>query len=272
MATLRNMIKINHKKHILFLIAIAVSCMLFTPHLCLADNADSLHRTFANRLTYLFGGARQILFILGCFGIVGLSAMAYFGNMEWKWAGALALAMVLLTIGSAVIKMMTGREALLETDIVVTKIGDPNKQNSQKFNLNNYKQYKQTQRRRIKIMSKYTKDHEWVLVEGNIATVGISDHAQASLGDLVYVELPAIGRNVTKGEETAVVESVKAASDVYSPVSGKIIGINEALEDSPETINSSAEVDGWMWKMEISNPAELEGLMSEEDYKTFIAE
>ncbi|MCP4395020.1 MAG: glycine cleavage system protein GcvH [Alphaproteobacteria bacterium] len=121
-------------------------------------------------------------------------------------------------------------------------------------------------------MSKYTKDHEWALVNGNIATVGISIHAQGSLGDLVYVELPEVGKEVMQGDEIAVVESVKAASDVYSPLSGKIVEVNTKLEDSPELVNQSAELDGWIWKMEVANADELKALMSSEEYQAFIAE
>ena len=108
---------------------------------------------------------------------------------------------------------------------------------------------------------KYAATHEWARDEGDgTVTVGISDHAQESLGDVVYVEQPEVGSSVTGGEEAGVVESVKAASDIYSPVSGEVIAVNELLEDEPETINSSPYDDGWFFKVKISDPSELEGL------------
>lgn len=114
---------------------------------------------------------------------------------------------------------------------------------------------------------KYTKDHEWVSIDGDTATIGITDHAQEALGDLVYVELPEVGRNVTKGEEFIVVESCKAASDVYAPIAGEIIEANDNLNDTPETINTSAYEGGWLVKMKISNAAELEELLDAASYK-----
>jgi len=115
---------------------------------------------------------------------------------------------------------------------------------------------------------KYAASHEWARDEGDgIVTVGISDHAQESLGDVVYVEQPEVGSSVTGGEEAGVVESVKAASDIYSPVSGEVIAINELLEDEPETINSSPYDDGWFFKVKISDPSELEGLLDAAAYE-----
>ena len=112
----------------------------------------------------------------------------------------------------------------------------------------------------------YTEDHEWIAVDGDIATVGITDHAQNQLGDLVYVELPETGRTVSKGEDTVVVESVKAASDVYAPVSGEITEVNAALGDDPEIVNKGAENSGWLFKMKLSDTSELEGLLDRDAY------
>jgi glycine cleavage system H protein len=117
----------------------------------------------------------------------------------------------------------------------------------------------------------YTKDHEWVRLEGTEATVGISGHAQEQLGDIVFAEAPAAGRSLRKGEEAAVVESVKAASDVYSPISGTVIEGNAALADDPAIINNDPEGAGWFFKIEVSDPAELEGLMDEPAYREFVA-
>ncbi len=114
---------------------------------------------------------------------------------------------------------------------------------------------------------KFLKSHEWVRIEGDgRATVGISDHAQGLLGDLVYVELPAVGDDVEAGNACAVVESVKAASDVYAPVSGKIVAVNEALADKPETINEDAFGDGWLFVVEMSEPDQVNELLSADDY------
>ncbi|MEP6342364.1 MAG: glycine cleavage system protein GcvH [Maricaulaceae bacterium] len=115
----------------------------------------------------------------------------------------------------------------------------------------------------------FTEDHEWVSVDGDVGTVGISDYAAKQLGDVVYVELAEVGRTVAKGDDTSVVESVKAASDVYTPVSGEVVGANEALEDAPETVNESAEDAGWFFKIKLSDPSELEGLMDATKYKTY---
>jgi len=113
---------------------------------------------------------------------------------------------------------------------------------------------------------KYAASHEWARLEGDIVTVGISDHAQDALGDLVYVELPSIGDTVQAGDEAGVVESVKAASDIYAPVSGEIIEINEALADSPETVNSAPYTDGWLYRIRISDASELDKLLSADEY------
>ncbi|NUR45819.1 MAG: glycine cleavage system protein GcvH [Sphingomonas sp.] len=117
----------------------------------------------------------------------------------------------------------------------------------------------------------FTKDHEWIRVDGNNATVGISNHAQEQLGDIVFAETPEAGRSLRKGEEAAVVESVKAASDVYSPISGTVIEGNPALADDPAIINNDPEGAGWFFKLEVTNPSELEGLMDEAAYRDFVA-
>ena len=121
-------------------------------------------------------------------------------------------------------------------------------------------------------MSRYfTEDHEWVDVEGEIATVGITEYAQEQLGDIVFVELPAEGATFDKGDDAAVVESVKAASDVYSPVSGEVVEANGALEDEPALVNSDAEEDGWFFKLRLTDASELDSLMNEAAYAKFIA-
>ncbi len=117
---------------------------------------------------------------------------------------------------------------------------------------------------------KYTKDHEWVQIENNIATVGISNHAQESLGDIVFIDLPEIGKNVKAKEEICVIESVKAASDIYSPMDGEIIEINEALNDDASIINKDAENLGWIFKLKISNNDQINDLLSSEDYQNFL--
>lgn len=116
----------------------------------------------------------------------------------------------------------------------------------------------------------FTEDHEWISLENGVATVGITNHAQEQLGDLVFVELPEVGSNVSKGDAAAVVESVKAASDVYSPVDGKILKVNEALTSDPAMVNQKAEKEGWLWKMELSDESQLNGLMDEAAYKAMI--
>lgn len=121
-------------------------------------------------------------------------------------------------------------------------------------------------------MSRYfTEDHEWIEVDGDAATVGITDYAQGQLGDIVFVELPAAGTQLTKGKDAAVVESVKAASDVYSPVSGEVTEANPALEEDPALVNTAPESDGWFFRATISDASELDGLMTEAKYKEFIA-
>ena len=116
----------------------------------------------------------------------------------------------------------------------------------------------------------FTKDHEWVEIDGDTATVGITDYAQGQLGDITFVELPAEGATLGKGDSVAVVDSVKAASDVYSPISGTVSGINAALADQPELVNSTAEGDGWLWRMTLSDPSELEALMDEASYRKYV--
>ena len=117
---------------------------------------------------------------------------------------------------------------------------------------------------------KYTEDHEWITVDGDVATVGITVYAAEQLGDVVFVELPEIGKAVAKGDEFAVVESVKAASEVYSPVTGEITDANSVLNDTPETVNASAEGDGWFVKIKLSDASELEGLMDADAYKAHV--
>ncbi len=117
----------------------------------------------------------------------------------------------------------------------------------------------------------YTRDHEWIEVEGDIATVGITDHAQRQLGDIVFVELPEPGRVVAKGGEAAVVESVKAASDVYAPASGTVTEANAALAAEPALANSAPEGAGWFFRMRLSDPAELAGLMDADAYRAYVA-
>ena len=114
---------------------------------------------------------------------------------------------------------------------------------------------------------KYAKSHEWVRVSGDTATVGISDHAQGELTDVVFVELPEVGRKVKAGEACAVVESVKTASDIYSPVSGEINEVNKTVVDNPSLVNSEPTAGGWFFKIKLSSPAELSALLSPEDYK-----
>ncbi|MFN7400613.1 MAG: glycine cleavage system protein GcvH [Sandaracinobacter sp.] len=119
-------------------------------------------------------------------------------------------------------------------------------------------------------MRYFTKDHEWIDVSGTSATVGITDYAQGQLGDVVFVELPDVGRVVEAGKEAAVVESVKAASEVYAPVSGTVTEANGALADTPDLVNTAPEGEGWFFRLTLSNPAELEGLMDEGAYKAFV--
>ncbi len=119
---------------------------------------------------------------------------------------------------------------------------------------------------------KYSREHEWVLVEGTVATVGITDFAQEQLGDVVFVELPAVDDKVTKDEAMGVVESVKAVSDIYAPVSGKVLEVNDDLPDSPGMINEDSYGDGWIVKIEMIDPTDLEDLMSWEDYEQYVKE
>jgi glycine cleavage system H protein len=119
---------------------------------------------------------------------------------------------------------------------------------------------------------RYTKEHEWVRLEGDLATVGISDHAQEQLGDLVFVELPEIGRQVSQGGNLAVVESVKAASDVYAPISGEVVETNSAVEDDPGLVNRSPEDEGWFCKLRISDQSQLTKLMDTAAYKAYVAD
>ena len=117
----------------------------------------------------------------------------------------------------------------------------------------------------------FTGEHEWIKVEGDTATIGISDHAQGALGDIVFAEVPEQGRTLNKGDEAAVVESVKAASDVYAPIAGEVIMGNPALADDPSLINREAESEGWFFKMTIADASELDGLMDEAAYREWVA-
>ena len=118
-------------------------------------------------------------------------------------------------------------------------------------------------------MLKFSDDHEWVRVEGSVGTVGISDFAQDALGDIVFVELPEVGRQLAVGDEAAVIESVKAAGEVKSPVSGEVIEVNQALVDEPSLMNYAPEGEGWVYKIQLANLAELDGLMDEAAYRDF---
>jgi glycine cleavage system H protein len=118
----------------------------------------------------------------------------------------------------------------------------------------------------------YTKDHEWARIEDDVATIGITDHAQEMLGEITFVELPAVGTEVTTAEEIAVVESSKSASDIYSPVTGKVIEINDNLEDSPESINDDCYGNGWLCKIEITDKGSIDELMSAEQYEEHLKE
>ncbi|MEO0057340.1 MAG: glycine cleavage system protein [Pseudomonadota bacterium] len=119
-------------------------------------------------------------------------------------------------------------------------------------------------------MRYFTEEHEWIDVDGDIATVGITDYAQGQLGDIVFVELPAVGIAIAQGKDAAVVESVKAASDVYAPIDGEVTESNPALEEDPALVNTAPEGDGWFFRMTIANPGQLEGLMDAGAYKAFI--
>lgn len=120
------------------------------------------------------------------------------------------------------------------------------------------------------MVKRYTEDHEWLDIDGDVATVGITSYAQSQLGDVVFVDLPEEGKTVAKGDEAAVVESVKAASEVYAPVSGEVIEVNAALPDAPDTVNSDPEGAGWFMKIRFVDEAEVSSLMDENAYKTFL--
>jgi glycine cleavage system H protein len=117
---------------------------------------------------------------------------------------------------------------------------------------------------------KFSEHHEWILIDGDVATVGITDHAQQLLGDIVFVEVPETGKELSKGDEAAVVESVKAASEVYAPLTGEVVASNEALADAPETVNSDPMGDGWFYKMTIADSSELAELMDADAYKSLV--
>jgi glycine cleavage system H protein len=119
--------------------------------------------------------------------------------------------------------------------------------------------------------TRYTKEHEWIRLDGDTALVGISEYAQSQLGDVVFVDLPEIGKSFTAGDEAAVVESVKAASEVYAPASGEVVAVNDALADAPATVNEDAEGRGWFLKLKLADSAELEKLMTAQQYKDFVA-
>lgn len=117
---------------------------------------------------------------------------------------------------------------------------------------------------------RYSESHEWVEVEGDVATIGVTDHAQDQLGDIVYVELPEVGSDLVAASEAAVLESTKAAADVYSPVSGTVTAVNEALSESPDKVNASAESEGWLFKLRLSKTEELTALLDESKYRAMI--
>lgn len=118
--------------------------------------------------------------------------------------------------------------------------------------------------------TRYTKDHEWIAIDGDVGTVGITSYAQEQLGDIVFVELPDVGKALTKGGDAAVVESVKAASDVYAPLTGEVVAVNDALQSVPATVNEDAEGKGWFMKIKVKNPTELDELMTADQYKNFL--
>ena len=117
---------------------------------------------------------------------------------------------------------------------------------------------------------KYTKEHEWIRIEGDTATIGISEYAQEQLGEIVFVDLPEAGKQLEKGSEAVVIESVKAASEVYSPASGEVTEANADLDAEPGKVNADATGEGWLYKMKITDPGELDDLMNEDDYKGFV--
>ncbi len=116
----------------------------------------------------------------------------------------------------------------------------------------------------------FTREHEWIRLDGDLATVGISDHAQQALGDIVFAEVPEAGKRVAKGDEAAVVESVKAASDVYAPVGGEVVEGNSAIADDPALINRDPEGEGWFFKLKLDDPGEVEGLLGEDEYREWV--
>lgn len=118
---------------------------------------------------------------------------------------------------------------------------------------------------------KYTNSHEWIQIKGNEGTVGVTQHAQRELGDIVFVELPQVGKTVKRSEQAAVLESTKAAADVYAPVSGKVLAVNEALREAPEMINLSPETDGWIFKVQLTKPEEVETLLDPASYQKLVA-
>lgn len=120
--------------------------------------------------------------------------------------------------------------------------------------------------------TKYTQEHEWIRIEGDVGTVGITDYAQGQLGDVVYIELPAVGKAVKQGGDMAVVESVKAASEVYAPVTGEVVEVNDELTGAPETVNADADGRGWFVKIKLANKGELDALMDKAAYDKFLAE
>ena len=117
---------------------------------------------------------------------------------------------------------------------------------------------------------KFTEDHEWIRVADGEGTVGVSDYAQSQLGDVVYVEVPEVGASFAKGDEAGVVESVKSANEVYAPVAGEVVAVNDALADTPELVNQSAEDGGWFYRLKVADPAELDGLMDAAAYQTYV--
>lgn len=117
---------------------------------------------------------------------------------------------------------------------------------------------------------RYTKEHEWILIEGDTGTIGITDHAQSELGDIVYVDLPKVGSNLSEGATMGSVESVKAVSDIYSPISGEVMEINESLSSTPEKLNADPHGEAWLVKIKLSNPSEVAKLLSAADYQTYI--
>ena len=120
--------------------------------------------------------------------------------------------------------------------------------------------------------TRYTKEHEWIRIEGEAATVGITDHAQQALGDVVFVQLPEVGDQIDQGGEAGEIESVKAVSAIYAPISGEVVEVNGALDDDPETVNQAPYGGGWLFKIRLSNPAEIEGLLSADGYAAVLAD